>query len=288
MGKTIYVCNGHMCGNLGTAGGKCGCCPDGVMVRYVETPEDGSPWRLFDEEPPIGVALLIKMPSGERYAGKFSHEPGDYDVRYRFEGSGQDFVVGEAGDEVPADALMWMAIPDSRVRDALELVQTYGTERVLLFHGYPQHKDAHRSRPWWRVKGGLCRPDGVSVSMVPTFFHGHLGPPAHDAQWIVWPGRDERHELPFKGWDAEDAVLVHVDRYWPLPEPPLLPGQVWVDEVTGRQSLIGLVDEVTGSVVRTILTGMPSPGAVLVYGPSCYGPDVPWAPPGWSAPTSKP
>lgn len=269
MGKTIYVCNGHMCGNLGTAGGKCGCCPAGVMVRYVEVPEDESPWRLFDdEEPPVGVALLIKMPGGERHVGRFSHEPGDYDVRYRFEGSGQDFTIGEAGDEVPANVLMWRAIPDAG-RSVLDLVRTYGTEHVLLFHGYPQYKDAHRSRPWWRTNG-LCRPDGVSVGMTPTFFHGRSGPPANDAPWIVWPSRDERHELPFKGWEAEDAVLVHVDRYWPFPEPPLLPGQVWVDEVTREHVLIG-----AGALTK-------SPGSVLVYGPSCYGPDVPWAPPGWT------
>jgi hypothetical protein len=32
----IFVCNGYMCGNVGYTGGKCGCCPDGVMVRYVK------------------------------------------------------------------------------------------------------------------------------------------------------------------------------------------------------------------------------------------------------------
>lgn len=214
MGKTFYVCNGHMCGNMGAVGGKCGCCPDGVMVRYVEAPE--------------------------------------------------------APENTP---------PSASLRDALELVQTYGNEHVLLFHGYPQHKDAHRSRPWWRFTKGLCRPDGVSVGMTPTFFHGRPGPPANDAPWNVWPSRDERHELPFKGWEAEDAVLAHVDRYWPFPEPPPLPGQVWVNEVT--KECVTLRSRSNAEKPSFLVPSGQQVPTVLVYGPSCYGPDVPWAPPGW-------
>lgn len=68
-----------------------------------------TPWKRFDEEkPPIGKIVLIEVPGGERDMGEFAQEGDDY----VFDSSTNAFKVGEAGDEVPASALLWLAIPE--------------------------------------------------------------------------------------------------------------------------------------------------------------------------------
>lgn len=34
----LFVCDGHMCGNIAYAAGNCGCCSSGTLVRYVRAP----------------------------------------------------------------------------------------------------------------------------------------------------------------------------------------------------------------------------------------------------------
>lgn len=137
-----------------------------------------------------------------------------------------------------------------------------------LFYGYPQHKDAHPERPWWRAEKTAdrgvewVRADGVRMRQVLPRWFG-----------------DTTDPLPYGGWScgwayaekAED-VMAKVDNDPPhaMPPPTPLVGQVW-----------RLADRFTAITELPLEEAAWPPNGVLVYGPSQYGPDVPWAPPGW-------
>jgi hypothetical protein len=59
--EVIYVCNGHMCGNVGYTGGKCGCCSDGVMLRYVRA-------ELSLDEQFLEIQQSLTTPESQEFA----------------------------------------------------------------------------------------------------------------------------------------------------------------------------------------------------------------------------
>lgn len=116
---------------------------------------------------------------------------------------------------------------------------------------------AVKERPWWRslhaVHGGMVnfgryrRADGAEVG-------------------------------------AEDAAeLAAYDAAHPLPAPPPMCGQVWADALAtyAIAAVVRGVPLVDAGAGLEPLEQWPLAGAVLVAGPTPYGRDVPWAPPGW-------
>lgn len=80
----------------------------------------------------------------------------------------------------------------------------------MTYHGYPQHPDAHPERPWWRK---LWQRRG----------NGSL-------EHIAWQRiRDRATVSVLEVRQARFDVLAHHDLEHPLPAPPPLCGQVWVD-----------------------------------------------------------
>lgn len=117
-------------------------------------------------------------------------------------------------------------------------------------------------RPWWRSVG-LCRWERVDGRVVTV--HG--------------PGI-----VLLDALDAADAKA-------PLPAPSPMVGQVWVSEpeqwkvegfdLEGNPWRLSAATEQSSESWANALTTWPPLGAVLVAGPTPWGRDVPWAPPGW-------
>lgn len=99
---------------------------------------------------------------------------------------------------------------------------------------------------------------------------------------------------PETGWpvDAVDEAMAWLDEHDPVLPPPRMVGQVWV---SGRE-VRSIVTTIRGRVVwgrdsAEVLADVqdgwdplsfPPRAAVLVAGPTPWGRDVPWAPPGWT------
>lgn len=138
---------------------------------------------------------------------------------------------------------------------------------MTLWHGYPQHPDAHPERPWWRRVGvSLVRVDDLAVERQPSCTH--TGAPA------VAPWADSVI-IELGDWTAStgescadlDELLARVDAAHPLPPPPPLVAQVWFWPDTERHEMVAALHEPDPG-------RWPPRGAVLVYGPLS-----PWAPP---------
>lgn len=157
------------------------------------------------------------------------------------------------------------------------------------FHGYPQHIDAHGTRPWWRrlTRNGRrdpytwARPDGGRVTRQP-------GPGYWASRHVLWHVDTGMHDGDVLATGITDEALAAYDAAYPLPAPPPLCGQVWVWS-DNRQALLTEVYR-TAAGLRVDLgeyaawpegvpdeghfhVAWPPPGAVLVAGPG-----APWAP----------
>jgi len=134
-------------------------------------------------------------------------------------------------------------------------------------------------RPWWSDK--FRRVDGLTPVTDADL--------ARDAKgWYDRRGRMHPGEFP---WQL--STLARLDREFPLPAPPPMPGQVWV-QVEGAGRAFDAGDSfVILAVLRKLPVAMtqgddepqismvhtwPPPGAALVAGPTPWGRDVPWWP----------
>jgi hypothetical protein len=141
---------------------------------------------------------------------------------------------------------------------------------ALWSHGW--HPDAHPERPWW------CGTDTFNPCLLRRLDGGQ----------------------PFVG----ESSIASYDEAHPLPEPPILPGQVWVwpEGTHIRESAVHADIPPGGSAqVLSVLHGRPvfvvvntsilpsppalicgplgpPPGAILVAGPTPWGRNVPWSP----------
>lgn len=121
------------------------------------------------------------------------------------------------------------------------------------WHGYPQPEDRHPERPWWRrgAHGAWTRTGGHTVGTKHPTQRGFYRPPAEVLA------------------DIDD-----VDRRDPIPAPPILCGQVWLD----LRSRVAF--QVTGVGPSMIVLGgrvyaEPEPLTLYLL---VAGPGAPWAP----------
>lgn len=154
---------------------------------------------------------------------------------------------------------------------------------MTLWHGYPQHPDAHPERPWWRR---YVSPLDGSTGWT-RYAHDGTSP-------VVLDSEVEPHEDA--DGDEAEAVLLEAlaakDAAYPVPPPPPLCGQVWVcvadGEVLSQDMVTNVIEWHDGSTrlilgarecrIPASMTGhgvkpWPPPGAVLVAGLL-----APWAP----------
>jgi hypothetical protein len=152
-------------------------------------------------------------------------------------------------------------------------------------------------RPWWRcadpnnLAGPVTRCDGFRIEVRnrarPHAFPQH---PLNGPQdWCFVIG-DTFHPWPPEPWAADApnpvilraALMAQADEAHPLPVPPPMVGQVWVWRSGVTRAIVATAP---GWHASNIGAGedkdWPYDGAVLVAGPSPWGRDVPWAPPGW-------
>jgi len=147
----------------------------------------------------------------------------------------------------------------------------------MKWHGYPQHPDAHPSRPWWRhvTCEAACHWRRVD---------GHRGSPFN----------------PERETASTDAELAAYDRDHPLPHPEPLCGQVLLTPSGGTATIIAvspdgawlalsLFREGTGGTAwrREYVHPPCDPFATVTVHrnivedwPRVYGPGSPWAPQG--------
>lgn len=131
-------------------------------------------------------------------------------------------------------------------------------------YGYPQHPDAHPERPWWRKL--------------------YREVPGRAPEHFAWARTDRRVVSRTEVEQAIIDILAALDREYPLPPPPPLCQQVWVEPRRGgagggHRAIVGV--DPCGAVYTVGYAGVqrhapgcwPPPGAVLVYGPG-----APWAP----------
>lgn len=145
------------------------------------------------------------------------------------------------------------------------------------------------SRPWWFHTGGVVsRVDGCYRS---DDGHGYRYASGGSLPWALRLGR------ALRGSVNRDAA--RIDRDYPLPAPPPMSGQVWLF----LRELVSLSGETstwpTENTVRTVTRSKgerthvtwpearsdpglwPPEGGLLFLGPTPWGRDTPWAPPGW-------
>jgi hypothetical protein len=148
-------------------------------------------------------------------------------------------------------------------------------------------------RPWWTLSlVGWRRADGFSVQ---HGLGGALG--AHGGEWAEHAGVPTWRcgRKLFEGVDPSD-MMARLDAEHPMAAPPPMCGQVWVwtngweRMVVGvdRCAVFGCGDEIRNTGAPSEYSDIPMradvwppPSAVLVAGPTPWGRDVPWAPPGW-------
>lgn len=129
-------------------------------------------------------------------------------------------------------------------------------------------------RPWWVFDGSVGG--------------GHRWT-RHDHATVLVDAFD-------RGGPCPAAALAGIDAYdtaHPLPVPPPMVGQVWVLPDGEHRSIIGMHFHGRPMWGREQYSGLvsdawegphfPRPRAVLVLGPTPWGRDRPWAPPGWRA-----
>jgi len=132
------------------------------------------------------------------------------------------------------------------------------------YHGYPQHIDAHPERPWWRpYTTPLDGRDGWTRH-------------AHDGTTPIVYDPDPMPETldEYTAW--LDDALADADRRMPVPPPPPLCGQVWVEgsiAETVQAVRHGRVYFSASSLDARGSREWPPPNAVLVAEPLS-----PWAP----------
>lgn len=135
--------------------------------------------------------------------------------------------------------------------------------------GYPQHPDAHPERPWWRVFDMRLNSSG---------------------QEIAWRRTDGMLATMLEVESAIIDVLAIKDAEHPLPAPPPLCGQVWVDPRTEKHFMVQAVSAGVAILqVPNLTHGMWELVTVWVY-PEHWpikhvvlvaGPGAPWAPPNY-------
>jgi hypothetical protein len=131
-------------------------------------------------------------------------------------------------------------------------------------------------RPWWRQEGDdYRRADGARVKSVLDGFR-------------------------FIEWEPTLRLIEAHDTEHPMPVPPPMVGQVWAWPESGTERAVAStwggrawfqaevgqpkpadVGVVCASSEAWGASEWPPRGAVLVAGPTPWGRDVPWAPPGW-------
>ena len=148
---------------------------------------------------------------------------------------------------------------------------------MILWHGYPQHEDAHPERPWWRRHddGGWRRSDGAIVRAPILPFSTPEGQ-AEQRRVAAGPARvDREHPMPVppplvgQVWHHVDhrtaSAIVHVGPRWQGADPHL--------DTPGPKIIIDEVEMMVRAATKAVLSFWPPHGAVLAAGPLS-----PWAP----------
>lgn len=128
-------------------------------------------------------------------------------------------------------------------------------------------KTHHPQRPWWIVDGrGFYRVDNLDRVVYRDVHHFHF--------------------TGFRkgtAWKTDEEMLVEmalIDAAYPMPMPPMMPGQVWTWKGDHGGWLEDSVVRIAGDgnwIFSTGLLNVPR-DAILVSGPTPWGRDVPWSP----------
>jgi len=174
--------------------------------------------------------------------------------------------------------------------------------------------DAVPERPWWRygVKLSLGAgifgtwPDPSRPVRDPDTFRRCDGLMAcavqRESRRIGWCLTDEtmqglKGRADGEAFATAEEAMAAADAHAPVSAPPPMVGQVW-GHGDGARMITSIAEEDGSTTIRfdkqlyeigedpggtyTIYMAWPPPEMVLVSGPTPWGRDVPWAPPGWT------